>query len=407
MAFLNSISDGKKMVDKVFKAAVKAREAKEKYGDDAVVDATLGTLFNEDGVFVAFDNVWGPYEKIDKIEKARYAKSIQGNPLYRDAVYKWLFGEEEMPCEIVVSPGGAGAISSTMHNVLNPGQTVIKPSQGWGPYKTMAKEFDLKLGSYNMFKDGKFDISDFKKTLTDIMSKEGKAFAIINDPCHNPTGYTMSSDEWDQVIDFVNELSTEGPVIILNDIAYVDYCTNPSWKDHFIKYKSLAENVLVVIAFSLSKTFTAYGARIGASIAITNNKDELAKFKDAGIYSARSIWSTCNNSVMELFAQITTDETLYSNYINEKQYYIELLKDRAKIFINESKEVNLELYPFVEGFFATIKVQDNEEKEKLNLKLQENNIFTVEVDGGLRVALCSVPKRKLRGLAKKIKKIME
>ncbi|AIO18918.1 Aromatic-amino-acid aminotransferase [Candidatus Izimaplasma bacterium HR1] len=406
MSFLNNHSDGKKMVDKVFKAAIKAKEAKDKFGDDEVVDATLGTLFDEDGIFVAYDSVWGPYDQLDKVEKGRYARSIQGNPLYRDAVYKWLFGENEMPAEIIVSPGGAGAVSATMHNVLNPGDTVIKPSQGWGPYKTMANEFELKLDSYNLFKDGAFDIADFKDTLTKYMNIQGKVLAIINDPCHNPTGYTMSSDEWDQVLDFLNELSKQGPVVIINDIAYVDYSTDPSWKDHFLKYRNLAENVMIVITFSLSKTFTAYGARVGASVVVSSNKEELAKYKDAAIYSARSIWSTCNNSVMELFAKITTDETLYTNYINEKQYYIELLKERSRIFINECASEEIELYPFKEGFFATLKVVDDNEKEALNLRLQKSNIFTVEVDGGLRVALCSVPKRKLRGLARKIKKCM-
>ena len=406
MAFLNNHSDGKKMVDKVFKAAVKAREAKERFGDDAVVDATLGTLFGEDGVFVAYDSVWGPYDQLDKIEKGRYARSIQGNPLYREAVYKWLFGDHEMPAEIIVSPGGAGAVSATMHNVLNPGDTVIKPLQGWGPYKTMANEFELKLDSYNLFKDDCFDIDDFKATLSRSMKKQGKVLAIINDPCHNPPGYTMTGEEWDQVLAFLNELSKQGPVVIINDIAYVDYSTNPSWKDHFLKYRDLAENVMIVITFSLSKTFTAYGARVGASVVVTNNKEELRKYKDASIYSARSIWSTCNNSVMELFAKITSDETLYTNYNNEKQSYIELLKERAHIFIEECKYEGVELYPFKEGFFATIKVIDDAEKEALNLRLQKSNIFTVEVDGGLRVALCSVPKRKIRGLAKKIKNCM-
>ncbi len=405
MAFLNDLSNGKKMVDKVFKAAIKAREAKEQFGDEAVVDATLGTLFDEDGNFVAFDSVWGPYESIDKVQKAKYASSIQGNPGYRDTVYKWLFGEEEMNCEIVVSPGGAGAISSSMHNFLNIGQSVIKPSQGWGPYKTMALEFGLKLRSYNLFKDGAFDLEDFKLTLTDVMNNEGKVFVIINDPCHNPTGYTMSPNEWDEVISFVNKLSDKGPVIILNDIAYVDYCPNQEWKKHFLKYRELNDNVMAVIAFSLSKTFTAYGARIGASVAVCNNAEELAKFKDAGIYSARSIWSTCNNSVMELFDMIVNDEELLSAYLKEKQYYIDLLKERSDIFISESKEAGLELYPFKEGFFATIKVDDNM-KEETNTKLQNNNIFCVEVDGGLRVALCSVPRRKLKGLAKKIKEII-
>jgi aspartate aminotransferase/aromatic-amino-acid transaminase len=405
MAFLNDLSNGKKMVDKVFKAAIKAREAKQTYGDEMVVDATLGTLFDEDGTFVAYDSVWGPYETISKVQKAKYASGIQGNPGYRSSVYKWLFGKEKVNCEIVVSPGGAGAISSSMHNFLNVGQSVIKPSQGWGPYKTMAGEFGLNLKSYNLFKDSAFDIEDFKSVLTDVMSTEGKVFVIINDPCHNPTGYTMSEGEWDEVISFVNALSTQGPVIILNDIAYVDYCSNNKWKKHFLKYNKLNENVMAIIAFSLSKTFTAYGARVGATVAVCNNPKELAKFKDAAIYSARSIWSTCNNSVMELFDMITNDEELLQPYLKEKQYYIDLLKERSDIFINESKDVGLELYPFKEGFFATVKVP-NENKEETNLRLQENNIFCVEVDGGLRVALCSVPKHKLKGLAAKIKNII-
>lgn len=408
-SFLNQQSDGKIMVDKVFKAAVKAREAKEKYGDENVVDATLGTLFDEEGTFVAFDSVWGPYEKISKIQKAKYAASIQGNPKFREAVHNWLFGglEEEIQCEILATPGGAGAISSTMKNVLNPGQTVIKPSQGWGPYKTMAAEFGLTLTDYNLFKDNAFDITDFKLTLTNVMEQQGKVLVIINDPCHNPTGYTMTGNEWDQVIEFVNELSNKGPVIILNDIAYVDFNTKGhSWKNHFQKYKRLNENVMAIIAFSTSKTLTAYGARAGAAVAITSNKEELQKFINAGIYSARSIWSTVNNSAMELFALVTGDTTLRTKYEAEKQEYVELIKDRAEIFVKEANEVGLEHYPFREGFFVTVKVQDNEEKEALNLRLQENNIFTVEVDGGLRIAICSVPKRKLVGLAKKIKDVM-
>ena len=408
-SFLNTLSDGKKMVDKVFKAAVKAREAKETYGDDAVVDATLGTLFDEDGVFVAFDSVWGVYENIDKIQKARYAASIQGNPRFRDAVYNWLFGEldQKITCEILATPGGAGAISSTIKNVLNPGETVIKPSQGWGPYKTMANEFGVTLTDYNLFKDGAFDIEDFKATLTQVMKNQGKVLVIINDPCHNPTGYTMTPTEWDMVIDFVNELSSEGPVVILNDIAYVDFNTKgPSWKKHFKKYTLLNENVMTIIAFSTSKTLTAYGARAGAAVCITKNEKELEKFINAGIYSARSIWSTVNNSAMELFYEVTMIPENKDKYIKEKQYYVDLIKERAQIFVEEAKECGLVTYPFREGFFVTVKVSDDTEKEALNLKLQEQNIFTVEVDGGLRIAVCSVPKRKLKGLAKRIKDVM-
>jgi len=406
--FLNSNSHGKKMVDKVFKAAVACNEAKKIYGD-VVVDATLGTLFDEDGVFVAFDSVWGIYDTIDKIQKAKYASSIQGNPEFRLSVYNWLFGDldENINCEIIATPGGAGAISSTMKNVLSVGETVIKPSQGWGPYNTMAAEFGLNITSYNMFKGNSFDIEDFKTVLTDIMNKEGKVLVIINDPCHNPTGYTLSEDEWDDIIEFSNLLSKQGPVIILNDIAYVDYnIKGNSWKQGFKRFNKLTENVMVVIAFSTSKTMTAYGARTGAQIVITKDQKQLEMFKDAGIYSARSIWSTVNNSAMRLFSEIMDNEENKNAFLKEKQYYVDLLKERSDIFVNEAIECGLPIYPYKEGFFVTVRIKDNNNRDAFNLTHQENNIYTVVVDGGLRIAICSVPKRKLKGLAARIKQLM-
>lgn len=406
--FLNQSSHGKKMIDKVFKAAVACNDAKKIYGD-VVVDATLGTLFDEEGTFVAFDSVWSHYETIDKIQKAKYASSIQGNPDFRNSVYNWLFGEldESIQCEIIATPGGAGAISSTLKNVLEPGQTVIKPSQGWGPYKTMAAECNLNLKSYNMFHNNQFDITHFKETLQSVMEEQGKVLVIINDPCHNPTGYTLSDDEWNQIITFTNELSTQGPVIILNDIAYVDFNTNGNqWKQGFKRFNQLDQNVMVVIAFSISKTMTAYGTRTGAQVVISKDQKQLEQFKDAAIYSARSIWSTVNNSSMRLFSLIMDNPTYREAFIAEKQEYISLLKERASIFVTEANEVGLPIYPYKEGFFVTIAIKDDEQRDQFNLLLQKHHIYTVVVDGGLRIAICSVPKRKLHGLATTIKHLM-
>ena len=37
----------------------------------------------------------------------------------------------------------------------------------------------------------------------------------------------------------------------------------------------------------------------------------------------------------------------------------------------------------------------------------ENNIFTVQVDKGIRVAVCSLPVNKAKGLAAKMKNILD
>ena len=33
-------------------------------------------------------------------------------------------------------------------------------------------------------------LADFKKSLNKVMDMQGKVLVIINDPCHNPTGYS-------------------------------------------------------------------------------------------------------------------------------------------------------------------------------------------------------------------------
>jgi aspartate aminotransferase/aromatic-amino-acid transaminase len=162
---------------------------------------------------------------------------------------------------------------------------------------------------------------------------------------------------------------------------------------------------MVVIAFSLSKSFTAYGTRVGAAVAVTNNLEELDKWYNAMVFSARSTWSTVNNSIMTLFAKISNDKTLYDAYVKERQTYIDLLKERADIFIQEAKQVGLKHYPFTEGFFVTLSIP-NDLIPPIYKRLEQNNIFTVQVNNGLRIALCSVPKVKLKGLAKKIKNLI-
>jgi len=399
--FLNDASDGKRMIDKVFKAAVAAKKDEIAYKDQ-VVNATLGTLYDEDGTFVAFEHVWNAYDEIDHIQKAKYAAGIDGNPDYKISVKNWL-KISHLDADVIATPGGAGAVSATLKNTLNAGEIVLKPSIGWGPYKTMSEEFGIIHQDYVLFDEhDQFNVDGLLKDIELVIKKQGKAVVIINDPCHNPTGYTMTKHEWMQILNGLNHLSDKGKIVLLHDVAYIDFNHQlDDWKDHFSLYQNLNENVMVVVAFSTSKTLTAYGARAGAAVVFAKDNFERQKYVDAMIYTARSIWSTVNNSAMKLFSKVESTPLLKENYLKEKQYYIDLLAERAQIFLSEAAEVSLPIYPFKEGFFITIKV-DDDKIEEYNKKLQENHIFTVSVAHGLRVAICSISKKQTKGLAKMI-----
>ena len=65
MNFVKDSVNQQPIVDTVFTIVAKAKEAKEKYGADQVVDATIGSLYNEEGQLVALDSVFNSLKNLD------------------------------------------------------------------------------------------------------------------------------------------------------------------------------------------------------------------------------------------------------------------------------------------------------------------------------------------------------
>ncbi|MFP4286619.1 MAG: pyridoxal phosphate-dependent aminotransferase [Candidatus Izemoplasmataceae bacterium] len=409
--FVSDVVHDKEIIDTVFEASQGAIEATKKYGDESVVNGAFGTYFSEEGNLLTFDSVYRVFDTIDDATKARYAPSILGAPDFREAVKDWLFKSVDLDidCDIIATPGGTGALSSTIKNTLAPGQSVIHPNIGWGPYTTIAKEQRTPIVSYELFnEDNSFNIKSFEETCTNVMNDQGKVVVFINDPCQNPTGYTMTENEWADVIEVAKKLSEKGAFIIVHDIAYIDFnLRGDAYKKIFSQFVGLPENILTVVTFSISKTLSAYGMRVGAQVLISSNEKERIKLKNACANSARGYWSTVNTGGMKLFSEIALNKDLKKAYLEEKSIYVKLLKERAEIFTKEASDVGLDIYPYKEGFFITIRVDRQVIKNELHLKLKTLNIFFVNVYGGLRVAICSIPKHKLIGLAKRVKDALD
>ena len=55
----------------------------------------------------------------------------------------------------------------------------------------------------------------------------------------------------------------------------------------------------------------------------------------------------------------------------------------------------------------SMNASSDEKIDKYHQELMDNNIFTVKVDHGIRLAICSLPIEKCYGLAKKLKNILD
>lgn len=408
MSFVKTKVDTTPIEDTVFAIVKKAKEDIELHGADHVIDATIGSLFNEEGTIVAFESVFQPYDHIAKETKAAYAGSFVGNDSYRKQVYEWIVGGtgSTLAHSVIATPGGTGAVALSVQEILDEGETLIIPEIAWGSYKLMATMDNVNTKAYSLFEGEHFNLKSFKQTCLDVMETQDKLLIIINDPCHNPTGYSLSMMEWQEVVNFLNECGKKVPVVLLNDIAYIDYSYDlDHCKDYIKTFNEISNNVMVVIAFSCSKSLTSYGLRCGAAILMAQEAQAVRSVEVVFEKAARATWSNVANAAMDNFTYVTTEN--YNAFMNEKAIYIKLLKERSQIFTTESDACDLPYYPYKEGFFVTVRVEDNKVRDEFHEALMQQHIYTVKVNKGIRVAVCSLSVQRCIGLAKQMKDILD
>ena len=181
--FIKKEKDTSKLIDTVFTIVSKASIAKKEYGSENVIDASIGSLFDEDSNFVALDSVFNSYRSLTNKDYAKYASSFSGNLDFKDAIKKYVLENKftNLKEKIIATPGGTGAISITISNMLSKGETIIVPNIGWTSYTIMAKENNLNVDFYSMFDESNnFNLNNLKEKILNSLKIQNKELVIIN-----------------------------------------------------------------------------------------------------------------------------------------------------------------------------------------------------------------------------------
>ncbi len=404
MNILSKSATGKVLKNDVLALSQEAKKAKAI--DNTVVNATIGSLYDDNGKFYVFDNVDKLVKSLSNEDFYSYSPN-NGNSSFHNAVTKWVFGNNydyvltNMYCESIPTPGGTGAVSNSLYNSLDSGETLLLPDIYWGPYKNMAESNGFSILEYQFIKNNKFNIEEFKKACLEIIKKQGKVVTILNDPCNNPTGYSLTIEEFEEIINFANEQKNVAFNIIY-DIAYFDYyeSDNEDARDKFNVMTKTNENILFNIAFSCSKTFSVYGMRLGAQIILSKNKEFVKSIYDSTCFLARTRWSNVSKAGLSMMIEINNNLELKEKIIAEIKTAVKVVNNRAKLFVEEANECGLEIYPYSGGFFITVFANDG---YKLAEQLKQDKIFVLGFKKAIRIAICSVPIFELKGVAKIIK----
>lgn len=393
--------------DKIFGISSRAKAMIAEKGADKVINATIGSLLDDEGKLVVLSSVVDTMKTLNPVDFADYAP-IGGMPQFREAVKKAAFGSFQPSCftEAVATPGGTGAIRNTISNYSRMGDKILTSDWHWAPYNTIAGELGRCIDTYPMFdENGMFHVNAFGEKVRELIAEQKSLVIILNTPAHNPTGYSLTLEDWSGVLNVLRgEAGKAESIVLLVDAAYIDFAGDEEEYRRFLpELEKLPENILPIIAYSLSKTYTLYGTRCGAMICMAQTAEVAAEFRRVCEFSSRGSWSNSAKLAQVILSKIYADEELLKKVNEERAEYREMLIQRGRAFEEEARKAGLEIVPFDAGFFASIPCDNPDE---ISRKLEKEGLFIVPLAKGLRVSVASVSEAACRKIPAMVKKAM-
>ena len=357
---------------------------------ESILNATIGALMQDDGRLAILPSVSEALRRVDERRAAAYAP-IAGEPEFLSCVIEDLFDAPELRdmAVAVATPGGTGAVDAAIVNFLDVGQELLTTSYYWGPYRILAEHNRRGVATARMFDEsGRFDIAAFDAALQGLVARQGRVLAILNTPCHNPTGYSLDEDEWRAVAEALERASQRGTVTLLIDNAYAKF--RPPGPERWVKFiGDIVQHTTVLVAWTVSKAFAQYGARVGAIVALHPDARERQRIKNALSYTCRGTWSNCNHLGMLAITDLLSNPTERERSEAERAEMCALLAQRVERFNELAPGANLSFPRYEGGFFVSVFTPDA--KLTAGYMRDECGVYIVPLEGAVRVALCATP----------------
>jgi aspartate aminotransferase len=223
--------------------------------------------------------------------------------------------------EIIITCGGSEAIEITMKTCFNVGDEVIIPEPFYANYNGFAKAADVTVVPVRSFIETGFalpPISEFEKLIT----PKTKGIMICNPG--NPTGYLYTKEELLALRDLVKKHD----LFLLSDEVYREFCYDGKEYVSVMHLEGIENNVILLD--SISKRYSACGARIGAMI--SKNKEVMA----AAMKFAQARLSPPSYGQIGAEAALDTPQSYFdgvkTEYIARRDFVIEEINKIDGIF---------------------------------------------------------------------------
>lgn len=169
------------------------------------------------------------------------------------------------PENILITNGGSEALQIAMNCILDDGDEILIPEPFYPNYNTMVRTCGAVIHPIPTCPEEGYHYADRRKIEAEI-NEHTRAIMCTNPG--NPTGTVLTPEEMRMMVD----IAKEHDLFIIGDEAYREFVYAGEPLQSLGEFEDAAENVIVID--TVSKRFSACGARIGCLI--SRNKELMA-----------------------------------------------------------------------------------------------------------------------------------
>ena len=242
------------------------------------VNLGVGVYFDENGKLPLLHCVQAAEKTMMDKPSARGYLPIDGIAAYDSAVKSLVFGPDSEPVlsgrvATVQAVGGTGGlkIGADFLRHVSPAAKVLISDPSWENHRALFSHAGFKVGTYAYY-DSQAHAVDFAGMLASLQAAAAGTVVVLHACCHNPTGYDLTSAQWDQVVAVIQ---ARGLTAFL-DMAYQGFGHGIA-EDGAVIAKFVAADLNFFVSTSFSKSFSLYGERVGALSVVCADKEECAR----------------------------------------------------------------------------------------------------------------------------------
>ena len=239
------------------------------------VNLGVGVYFDDNGKLPLLQCVQAAEKTLMATPTARGYLPIDGIAAYDAAVKGLVFGAESEAVKTgrvatVQGIGGTGGlkIGADFLKRLNPNAKVLISDPSWENHRALFTNAGFTVDSYAYYDANKRGVN-FEGMLASLNAAAPATIVVLHACCHNPTGYDITADQWDQVIAVVKAKS----LTAFLDMAYQGFGHGIA-EDGAVIGKFVAAGLDFFVSTSFSKSFSLYGERVGALSVLCASKEE-------------------------------------------------------------------------------------------------------------------------------------